>query len=135
MKGLKFFVSMLIFSFMFIMAAFCGDPPVDVVIDGFNPEVHFVSLAALVSAVLMGTQFFKKILGTVGGWTVVLSGVTSMLLSLVGWKMQWGIFLGIEFYWALAYGIIAALVANRVFDLMVGTWLYQFLSGLGEGNK
>lgn len=135
MKGFKALVSMLIISIVFVVTAFCGEQAIDVVIDGFNPEVYFVTLAALVGAVLTVTQFVKNIFQSEAGWTVIISWFIALVLAIAGWALKLGIFVDIQFHFALLYGVITGMIANKIFDLTVGIWLYGFLKGLGGGKE
>ena len=87
----------------------------------FDPSAFFVSLSALVSAVIVVTQWFKARVKSVGFWTKFLSWAVSAALSLFGWLLHLGIFEGVAWYWMLGYAFAAGLVANSIFDLGVVT--------------
>lgn len=84
---------------------------------------YFVSIGGLATLTLLATQWFKKLLstvfklnveGTIAGYA---SWVVALLLSGVGFWFQWGIFIGVTWYYILVYGVIAGLVANGIFKL------------------
>ncbi len=89
------------------------------VVSGFDPSVFFVSLGALVGAVMTVTQFLKKQLPVSGFTTKFLSWIIALLLSGIGWYFQWGIFVGAEWYWIFAYALAAGLVGNSIFDIHI----------------
>lgn len=105
-------------------------------VSDIEPGSYFVSLGALVALVLALTQLLKKIIGSEKEWTKFISWVIAMLVSVVGWKMNLGIFEGIQIYFALLYGLIAGFVANEVFDLVFGEGIMNLIRSLiGKERK
>lgn len=108
------------------------EEPSVVSLQGF--EEYFASLAALAGLVVVITgyaiQLFKqpptKLIKQLISWGV------SLLISLVGWLFQWGIFTGAEWYSIFAYGLAAGLVANGIFDVKM---VQLALSWLKISNK
>jgi len=100
---------------------------------GFDPAVHFASLAALVSAVLALTQWLKSHVLTEGVFTKLLSWFVSVALSFGGWIFKLGIFAGVEWYWILIYGLLAGLVANSIFDLKIAAGVLNLFKSKSNG--
>jgi len=115
MKKLMLLLSMVFLLLLVPVVAFCGDG--NILTDSSGIEVYFVSLAALAAVVLPITEFIKRLLGTFGSWTVVLSWVVAIGLSFVGWWLNLGMFEGLKIIWVVIYGIAAGMVSNSVFDI------------------
>lgn len=110
------FLMVLMVAVMLPLAAFCQDGPVPSV---FDPGTYYVSLAALVGAVMTITQFLKKVVVTEGITTKLLSWGVGLALSVIGYVMKLGIFEAVEWYWILIYALSAGLVGNSIFDLSI----------------
>jgi hypothetical protein len=90
-----------------------------------NFKDSFESLPALAAFVLIATgwlaqliiklQWDAKLEAITKGWKQYLSWLVGVLLALAGYLLQWGLFTGVQWYYILIYGIIAALVANGLF--------------------
>ncbi|MEM3091773.1 MAG: hypothetical protein QXD05_01430 [Candidatus Pacearchaeota archaeon] len=76
-----------------------------------NIEI-FSSLAGLSSAVIIITAYFKKKYNTNGTVTIIISVFTGQLLSLIGWLLNLGIFIDLDWFYIVIYGISATLMAN-----------------------
>ena len=72
----------------------------------------FTTIAALAAMVVLATAFFKRLLNSNDAWTRLISGITALLLSVLGWLLQIGIFAGVAWFYIFIYGLSAALVAN-----------------------
>ena len=72
----------------------------------------FTTIAALAAMVVLATAFFKRLLNSNDAWTRLISGITALLLSVLGWLLQIGIFAGVAWFYIIIYGLSAALVAN-----------------------
>lgn len=99
--------------------------------DEGNPiSDFFVSLGALAGVVVVVFQFVKdKLLKQKPNqtWTQILSWLISIVLALVGYWFQWGLFEGLDIVWTLVTGFGVGLVANGIFDV---TLVQAFLSAI-----
>jgi len=75
---------------------------------------YFTSLTGLVSLVILVTQFLKKLIKTEGLKTQILSWIVSVVLAVVGYFLQLGIFIDLAWYWILIYAVSAGLIANGI---------------------
>lgn len=114
MKNLIKYLGLLTFVMIVPIAIFAqGTDPV--ALAGFDPASYFATLAAFVAAVIAVTQFVKKtFLKTSGFWTVAMSWIVAVALAFVGWMLQYGIFAGLQWYWALIYALAAGLIGNGI---------------------
>ncbi|MGD2113403.1 MAG: hypothetical protein PVG07_00010 [Acidobacteriota bacterium] len=115
MKKFIFVLSTLFMLFALPLTVFCSGG--DVLTEPSGLEVYFVSIAALAAIVLPVTNFIKNLIGSSGGWTVVLSWIVSIGLSFIGWWLKLGMFEGITIVWVLIYGVAVGMVANSLFDI------------------
>ena len=99
---------------MLPVAAFCQDGPTPPV---FDPGAYYISLAALVSAVMTVTQFLKQVVVVKGTSAKLLSWGVALALSVIGYVMRLGVFEAVQWYWVLIYALSAGLVGNSIFDL------------------
>lgn len=84
----------------------------------FNPAEWFITLAAFVGVVMTITEFLKVyIFKTSGFASRFLSWIVSILLALLGWILQAGIFAGLPWYWIFLYGLSAGFIGNGIFDI------------------
>lgn len=94
-----------------IIPVFAGNQePAEIDISGY-----FISLSYFIPAILIVTQFLLKYIKTQNDQLV--SWVVSFALAGAGWLLELGMFIGVEWYWAIIYGAAAGLVANGVFDI------------------
>lgn len=80
--------------------------PVDILKDSF------LSLAGLAAAILFFTSLLKRSLNSNNTFTIVISGIVGLILSGVGWYFGLGIFVGVEWFYIMIYGLAATLIAN-----------------------
>jgi len=108
----------LVFSFLFFpIIAFCQDTGA---IDLSNPGQYFASISALAGLVIIITAFVNKILKAPKPFVKQLvSWLIAIALSLLGWWLKLGLFIGIEWYIAIIYGFACGLVANGIFDITI----------------
>lgn len=78
----------------------------------------FGSLTLLAAGILAVTGFLKKLFNTNGLWTDIISWAIGPLLGLIGWYFKLGLFDGVLWYVAILYGLVAALYANKGWDLI-----------------
>ena len=78
---------------------------------------YFINIPSLATLILLVTQMIKK------RWKKIKDDVAQymsfgvgLVLSLIGWLFQYGIFFGVEWYYILIYGFAASLIANGMFD-------------------
>lgn len=116
MKKYILFAFTMLFAWLLPLTAFCQAPDIsaDQVI---NLQVYFVSLAAFSGIIVPVTSFVNKWIRLTGAWKQVLSWVVSIALGFAAWFLNLGIFADIMWYWCLLYSVIAALVANGIFDI------------------
>lgn len=126
-----FLMTCFIIGFLFIPAAVIFAASVDggetIGIDGVGS--YFISLAALAGAVLSVTEFIKRIIHTSGSVAVILSWIVSLLIALIGWWLNLGIFENMTIVWVPIYGIAAGVVSNSLFDIGI---VNAFLKLLGQ---
>lgn len=77
---------------------------------------YIASIPGLAALVLLVTQFLKQFLKTDGWYSAYLSWIVALVLSVIGWSLQLGIFLGATWYIVLIYAAAAGLIANGLFD-------------------
>lgn len=115
MRKLIFFLTaLLIFALPVVVVAQTGDPPEP---NPISMEM-FASLTALAAGIVALTAFFKKLFNTNGLITDIISWVLGPVLGLVGWYFKLGLFEGLIWYTAILYGLVAALYANKGWDLI-----------------
>lgn len=122
-KIIHFLVALLAFV-MLPVFAFCQEVTT---VPGFDPGQYFASLSAMVAAVMVITQFIKKLLTLKDLWAKILSWIVAALLSLAGWYFQYGIFIGTEWYHIILNSALIGLVSNGVFNIGVAESIKQFL--------
>jgi len=72
----------------------------------------FASIGGLAAAVVAITEFLKQKINTSGWQTIVVSFISSIFLSIVGYTFALGIFVGVEWHIIIIYSIAATLMAN-----------------------
>lgn len=80
--------------------------------DPIDPSLIFTTMAALSGAVLALTALVKKWMQTNNTFTIVVSGVISLIVSAIGYWLQAGIFAAVEWWYFIVYGLVAMAVAN-----------------------
>lgn len=77
-------------------------------------NVYFATLSGLVTLVILLTQLFKEFISTSGIKTMYLSWFISLVISLAGYFLQLGVFIGMAWYWIPIYALSAGLIANGI---------------------
>jgi len=93
-----------------------------------NPLDIFGSIAALAGFVLLVTAAIKSKLNTNKTITIVVSGIIGIGTSAIGYFFQYGIFIGVEWFYIFIYGVTSMLVANGL-----STW--EFIKAILEFFK
>ena len=116
MRKLIFFLMMALafIALPVLVVAQTGDPPEP---NPISMEM-FASLTALAAGIVALTAFFKKLFNTSGLITDIISWLLGPVLGLVGWYFKLGLFEGLIWYTAILYGLVAALYANKGWDLI-----------------
>jgi hypothetical protein len=83
----------------------------------------FTSLTMLAGGVLLFTGFIKKVFKTKDQLTIWISFIVSITLAGVGWILQYGMFINLEWYYIFVYGLAAMVMANGL-----STW--SVISGI-----
>lgn len=83
----------------------------------------FTSLTMLAGGVLLFTGFIKKVFKTKDQLTIWISFIVSITLAGVGWMLQYGMFINLEWYYIFVYGLAAMVMANGL-----STW--SVISGI-----
>lgn len=81
---------------------------------GIDIASYFTSLSALAGLVLLVTQFAKKLIKTEGVKTQILSWIIALVLSVIGYFIQLGIFAETAWYWIVIYAAAAGLITNGI---------------------
>lgn len=116
----------MILSFSLPMLSVAQSISIDAV-DVFNLQSYFVSIAVMAGIVLPVTSFVNKLFKLTGAWKQALSWAVSVGLGVIAWLMHWGIFAGVDWYWMLLYSLLAALIANGLFDIPTVKTILQLL--------
>jgi hypothetical protein len=89
---------------------------------------YFVSLAAIVSLVVLVASWINGKLKTVGTMKQIVAWLVSVTLCFAGWFLGAGFLDGISVYMVLVYGLAAGLAANGIFDIIL---IQSFLKLIG----
>jgi hypothetical protein len=119
MKKIILFM-MLIFGAFFAFAQ--GDPP--------NPDgvIGYIStFAGAVLLVNLTTGWIKNLLKWQGNAAKYLSWAIAVIISILGWLLNLGIFAPLEWWSALVYGLGIGLAANGAFKTEVIQQILIFL--------
>jgi hypothetical protein len=109
MKKFLFLMSLLIFVFVVpVFAQASPDPPTGII-------GSFATIAGVVSLTLLITGWIKTALKLVGKWARWVSWAVAIVISLVGWMLNFGLFEPLTWYIAIGYGFGIGLVANGLF--------------------
>lgn len=96
----------------------------------------FLTLGGIVVLVSTTTEGIKKLIGynSETSWKYIphiITFVMSVGLSLLGWAMQWGLFVFFQQWWAaVVIGIIAMGLAERWYGTDFGYMLIKILFGI-----
>jgi len=107
----------------FLIMAFIGLPTIvmaqtgDFTLPGLNLNQVFVSFGAMVPVVLFLSSWIKKIGNITGGWARVISWLVSICLAFVGRALNLGMFVDIQIWAVVVYGLCVGLAANGVFTI------------------
>ncbi len=90
-------------------------------LDNFTVDLdqYFVSVGALAGAVVIVTEFFKKLtfIGNSPSWVKqILSWVISIAGSFAGSYFDLGVFADLNTTYIIIYGFATGLIANGIFD-------------------
>lgn len=123
--------AVLIFTLLFFaLAVLTTAQPVEPVeeIASINITESFSSLTALAALVVLITAWLKTFIGKfkfveqwkdktfLKDWKQYLSWLVALLVSTVGYFFQWGLFVGIAWYYILIYAIVTGLISNGIAD-------------------
>ncbi len=90
-------------------------------------QSYFVSIAALASLVVIVSSWLNNLLNLSGFYKQLSSWVIAIILSFVGWALQIGMFVGLQWYIVILYGFGVGLVANGIFDVSIIQFVLKFL--------
>lgn len=82
-----------------------------------NPQM-FATIAGLSAGIAALTALVKPLLNTSGFFTDLLSWCIGMILGVIAWKFQLGMFTEMNWYLALFTGLMAAMGANKGYDVL-----------------
>lgn len=98
-----------------------------------EPGTWFLTLGGFVAAVMAVTEFLKKYLFKTSGFASrFLSWIVAVALAFAGWFLQFGIFAGLQWYWALLYALAAGLAGNGIFDIGIISGLLSLVNKKGK---
>ena len=81
------------------------------------------SVLVFIGAVIITVEAFKA-WGNLSGFVQIVSWATGLVFAFLFWWLEFGIFAGIEWYLAAAYGVAATLAANGLAD---SEWLSNLI--------
>lgn len=81
-----------------------------------NPQM-FATIAGLSAGIAAFTALVKPLLNTSGFFTDLLSWCIGMIVGVIAWKFQLGMFTEMSWYLALFTGLMAAMGANKGYDV------------------
>ena len=97
-------------------------------------ESFFTTFAALVAAIPIVVEFIKKLIGktseTKNIYVQIISWITGLALTMVGWFMNLGFLAEIDLVQALIYGVGASLAANGIADTKLIQNIIKTIIGL-----
>lgn len=88
-------------------------------INGVSVDQYFVNIGALASAVVIVTEFFKKInfIAIAPSWVKqILSWAVAIAGSFIGSYFNLGVFANLTTTYIIIYGLAVGLIANGIFD-------------------
>lgn len=77
----------------------------------------FATFAGLSAGIAALTALVKPLINTVGFFTDLLSWCIGLILGIIAWKFQLGMFTDMSWYLALITGLMAAMGANKSYDV------------------
>lgn len=90
-------------------------------------QSYFVSIAALASLVVIISSWINNLLNLKGFYKQLSSWIIALILSFIGWALQIGMFVGLQWYIVILYGFGVGLVANGIFDISIIQLVLKFL--------
>lgn len=100
---------------------------------GGGLEGTFDTLATMVAGVVAATEILKNLFNTQGGWgTRILSWGTGIVVSLVGWVLDYGILAEVAWWGMALIGLGSSLAANGLADTGL---IDTILRGIGLYSK
>lgn len=91
-----------------------------------NYETMIATLGGFAVAVMAVVGAVKKLLPSIRGIAVqITSWVVAIVLSLLLWWLNAGMFAGLSWYIALLYGLGGALIANGLADVGIIQWIIE----------
>lgn len=90
-------------------------PPIEIPAGGISD--FFISLAAMIPLIVFITGWLTKILNPSGAIKQIISWLVSVVLAIIAWALNLGIFEPLSWYIAIVYGLAAGLGANGIFDI------------------
>lgn len=117
MKTFIKYLSVFAMLFLFPVLAFCQDGTGSF----FDPAAFLGTLTALAASVAAVTEFLKSQLKTKGIISQLLSWIVAIALSGLGWWLQIGMYVGVEWFWIFIYGLAGGLISNGIFDTAIVT--------------
>lgn len=102
----------------------------DLVLPGINIEQYFLTLGAMIPAVLFLTSGVKKLIPDLKGFAAqFLSWFFAVGLAFLGWWLHIGLFADITIWWhVLLYGLGLGLASNGIFKIEIILILLQVLT-------
>lgn len=107
----------LVFLILMLVAAPVVSIAADINAGEYVNPVYFTSLAGLAAVIVPVTSFVNKALGLTGALKQYLSWIVALVLGLIPWWFDLGIFNGVQWYVAMIYSFAAGLVANGLYDI------------------
>jgi hypothetical protein len=90
-------------------------------------QVNFQSIASISAMVIFLSSVFNNLLNLKSWKKQAVSWIISLIITLLGWKFQVGLFAGASFVNSMLYGAGIALVSNGIFDIAL---VKQFLAAV-----
>lgn len=94
---------------------------------------YFTTLSALAGAVLVVTQFALKFIHT--KFDQYFSWLMAVILSVVGWLFQIGVFVELPWWSIPIYATAAGLAANGLYDINVINWVLNVVFAKAKNKK
>lgn len=92
------------------------------------PVDLFTTFASLVLGIPFVVELVKRIFKPSEGiWTQVVSWITAIAVTFIGWALKLGFLEGLLWYETLAVSVGVGLAANGIFDTGVITAILKFL--------
>ncbi len=105
----------ILFGFFFISLSSLAYGQCSFIPDG-ELTANFLSIPALAAFVIVATSFVRNLSWLKKINPQYVSWGMSILLALIGWFLQIGIFVQLEWYYIFIYGLASGLIANGLYD-------------------